>query len=317
MTVCFAAFFVFGKGSEAALSTSSCAAEWIDHGSLFESMIQYDDLLSKANPTVHVTINGQVVQMMLDTGASANMLWDASLIDANALLGLERVDGHVASAEAKRTITTLADGRGNTLRREFFLVPGSVLAEDGYAGLLSPQAVAGDGVAVIDLDENCFFTSAPFDMPSDGKFEIYRGTTISNPYGVMAIPVEFGGGKIPLLVDTGASVTAVLASLVATKPKSRKTSRAVDMFGAPIPTGEKMRLVDLKVNGRTYKSHPVIPRPGIDDRGVVDFGYIGMDILKNLVLYHDGARREFILLARRKVDERAVRERRDRVAGPW
>lgn len=72
----------------------------------------------------------------------------------------------------------------------------------------------------------------------------------------------------------------------------------MDAFGVEIPVKTSMRLVDLKVNGHTFKSHPVIQRELADGEEPEEYGYLGMDLLKNRVLYYDGGRNEFILLTR-------------------
>lgn len=295
--------------------TESCATAWTTHPAHFESAIQYDDMQSKANPTVHVLINGKAVKMMLDTGAQLSVLWDASLLDEMPSHDSQRVYAHVASADARKVRATLEDGHGNALRHEFYFLSDSILATYGYAGILSPQAVAGENVAVIDLEKNCLFTSAPFDIRSNDGFDVRRGTTISNPYGFMAVMAELDGREIPLLVDTGAESTSISASLVAHKAKGEKSPRGIDMFGAEVPSDEHMRLVDLKINGQMFRSLPVIPRSTIgkiegivdgDEEGLENYGYFGMDILRNRVIYHDGDRQEFILLTRQNGTTRAV-----------
>src|SRR5690606_24388267 len=133
----------------------------------------------------------------------------------------------------------------------------------------------------------CFFISSPFDMPAGDEVEVDRGRGIPNPYQVMGIPVEFDGREIALLVDSGAPVTRIHAPVVASQPKGQKTGRAMDMFGAEIEQGEHMRLVDLKINGKHFKEWPVSPGPALHDSGIQALGYIGMDILKDRVIYYD------------------------------
>ena len=291
-------------------STERCASDWTTNPVQFESVIQYDDMQSKANPTVHVLVNGKSAKMMLDTGANVNVLWNASLLDESLGPDSHRLDAHVASADSKTLTVALADDRGSALRQEFYVVPDSVLAADGYSGIVSPQAVAHGSAVVIDFEKNCFFTSSPFDIRSDKDLDVHRGATIPNPYGVMGIPVELDGKKIPLVVDTGASVTTILASLVDAKPQGQKSARAIDLLGAEIVQGENMRFVDLGINGKVFGSHPVVPQLAIHDKGIVAFGFIGMDILKNHVIYHDGTNKVFILLTRERAAKHIVGERR-------
>lgn len=299
----------------AALMTSSCAdaraedcaADWTTNAVQFESAIQYDDMQSKANPTVHVLINGKAAKMMLDTGAQAHVLWDASLLDEAPNKDPKQLYAHVASTEGRAVGAGLTDERGNTLHQKFYLIPDSVLREYGYAGILSPHTVAANNVAVIDLEKNCFFTSSSFEIRPDSGFEVHRSSMIQNPYGIMAILVELDGHEIPLLVDTGAAVTGITGALVASKPEGQRSLGGMDMFGAEIPQGDRMRLVDLTINGKSFKSLPVIPRLKIgeiegivdgDAEGLENYGFIGMDVLKNHVLYFDVTRNEFGLLSR-------------------
>lgn len=279
-------------------NAGGCAFGWTADPVQFDTVIQYVDMPEKINPTLHVLINGKAAKMLLDTGANINVLWETSLLDEAPGSDVHRFDAHVVSAESRTVTVDLADDHGNVLRQEFQLVSNTVLAADGYSGIVSPQAVANDNVAVIDFEKNCFFISPRFDIRSDNGLDVRRGSTISNQYGVMAVPVELDGRKIPLIVDSGASVTTILASLVDSKPKGRKSTRSMDMFGAEVPHGEHMRLVDLIINGKTFKSQSVIPSPTMNHNGIVAFGYIGMDILRDHVIYHDESRKEFVLLTR-------------------
>lgn len=276
----------------------SCASGWTSNPVHFESVIQYADMQSKSNPTVHVLINGRAAKMLLDTGSNINVLWEASLLDETPSGDVHRLEAHVASADSKTAMAALADERGNVLRQEFHVVSHSALAADGYSGIVSPQAIAHDWAVVIDFERNCVFVSPPFDIRSVNGFDVRREHTIPNPYAVMAIPVELDGNKIPLIVDSGSFNTSILASLVEAKPKGERTARSMDMFGEELPHGGSMRLVDLSINGKTFRSQPVVPSPTIGQNGITALGYLGMDILKDRVIYHDGTRQVFILLTR-------------------
>ncbi|MVW71331.1 aspartyl protease family protein [Bordetella sp. 15P40C-2] len=287
---------------------SGCGSEWVQGSPLFSAPIEYDDPHRKSNPTVRVFVDGSAVKMMLDTGASSSLLWDASIVKDVPEPDSNRVDSHVGSSEAKRVGATLADHSGHALSQEFFLVSDSVLSQYGYSGILSPQQLAGDNRLVVDLLNDCLIVARSFDVHSDTRFALFPGRTLANSYGVMAIPLEIAGGRIPVIVDTGASVSSLLASLVKNRPQGAEAPRAMDVFGSIMPT-QRMRLVNLKINGKEFRSHPVIPRPTVDDRGITDFGYIGMDILKNLVIYHDGARGDFSLLVPRNDHKRGASSR--------
>lgn len=306
------AFIIWCESVQAATEQESCATDWTTHPVKFEGTIDYGDMQTKADPTVRVMINGKVAKMILDTGANFSVVWDTSLIDFTGEQA-QRVHGHVASAEGYRAEAILDDGRGNVSSQLFYIVRDSVLVENGYSGLLSPQAVAGDDAVVIDFERNCFFISPAFDIRSDAGLAVHRGSALANPYRVMAIPVTLAGGKIPLIVDTGASVTSILASLVASRPKGKKSFNTMDVFGAVTPNGERMRLVDLSINGQTFKSHPVVPRSTISEHGIVAFGHIGMDILKDHIVYYDGSLHDFTIMTRNKAAKPTIKAHRSRV----
>lgn len=296
-------FIIFGSlnvSFQANSTTESCAVGWTTDPAQFESAIQYDDMQGKINPSMHVLINGKAAKVILDTGSNVNILWDASLLDETPAPDVQLIESHVASAGSRAVPVALADEHGNVLRRTFYVTPNSALAADGYSGIVSPQAIAQDSAMVLDFEKNCFFSSARFDIRSNHELDVRRGSTIPNSDGILAIPVGLDGREIPVIVDTGASVSAVLSSLVATKPKGKKSAREMDVFGVEIPRDEHMRLVDLSINDKTFKLHPVIPRPTMNMSGMVVSGYIGMDVLKDHVIYHDAALQEFVLLTRQE-----------------
>lgn len=300
-----------GASPQAGAGSRDCAGGLTTNVVRFETEIQYDDIQSKANPTVYVLVNGKRSKMMLDTGTNKNLLWDDALLDEEPGALAESVDSHVASADARIVNATLTDDHGNSERTEFYLVSNSVLAAAGYSGVLSPQAVAAHHAVILDFDRDCIFTSAPFDIGSVKEAQIRRGTTIQNPYDVMAIRVEINGRDMPLLVDSGATHTTILSSLISFSPKGPESPRMKDLFGAELPEAGRMRLVDLKVNGRPFTAHPVIPAPSVSNKGIENVGYLGMDVLKEQVIYYDGARREFNVLTRRAVVS-ALSERESR-----
>lgn len=289
--------------------TERCTAGLTTHRPQFEAVISYEDTQSKTLPTVLVRIDGKVAKMLLDSGSNVNILLDAALADATPRPGPYQIDAHVGSAEAQRVHVTLGDDHGNTLKKDFYVLANSPLAADGYAGILSPQALAGHGAVVMDFEKNCLFTSVPFEISADDSLQVRRGRTVENPHNIMAIPVRLDDHELPLIVDSGASDTRILSSLVRSKPEGPVSPSTTDVFGLEVPREGSMRLVDLEINGRTFRSHPVIPMPTLDDKGIVSFGHIGMDILKDLVIYHAGVQGEFILLARQGGAAQTVGER--------
>ena len=180
MSIVLMLLAMLSEPGHATVKPASCTNGWPVNSSVFETKIEYDDLQSKANPTVHVTINGKPAKMVLDTGASVNFIWDSSFFDSDVDGNSYEVHSHVASTQAKVVKGLVSDDHGRALHRDFFLVDRSILAAYGYAGLLSPQAIAGDDAVLIDFDQDCFFTSQTFDIQSDERFNVRTGGVIEN-----------------------------------------------------------------------------------------------------------------------------------------
>jgi len=181
------------SGPACASASSGSCSDGLTTNVQFESALTYDDMNSKSNPAVHVRINGKLIKMQLDSGSDMHSLWDKSLIDESSTPDSMKMDAVSGSTEARVVKATLADEHGHSSRQAFALLADSALAQDGFSGILSPQAVAG----------------------LDGQI----------------IPLE------------------------------------------------------------------------TDEEGVPNFGYIGMDSLKDRVVYYDGTKREFNLLTRLKFDK--------------
>lgn len=71
---------------------------------------------------------------------------------------------------------------------------------------------------------------------------------------------------------------------------------SIDLLGNAIASDERARLVDLTINGETVMRHPVAPALVLRDKGIVSLGAIGMDILKDRILFHDDDRHRFVFL---------------------
>lgn len=263
----------------------------------FQSPIQYEDMQTKANPAVRVLINGKPAKMMLDTGSNRHSLWDASLLDEKPGSAVEHQLAIVGIGEVRQVQATVADHHGNFSRQAFDLMTDSALAKDGYAGILSPQLLAGKNATVLDFEANCFFTSAPFDSSTAGGLDVHRGVAIQNSWYIVGISAELDQSIIPLLVDSGAARTTIQAALIAAKPMGANSPKTMDIFKAELPDGGQMRLVDLKINGLTFESLSVIPRHTDGGKVMVNLGAVGMDVLKDRIVYYDGAQHQFHLMS--------------------
>ncbi|ALM82030.1 hypothetical protein [Bordetella sp. N] len=262
----------------------------------FQSAIQYEDMQTKANPAVRVLINGKPARMVLDTGSNRHSLWDASLLDEKPGSAVEHQLAIAGMGEVRRVQATVADHHGHALRQDFDFMTDSALAKDGYAGILSPQLLAGKNVTILDFEANCFFTSPSFDSSNANGLDVHRGVAIQNAWYIVGISAELDQSIIPLLVDSGAARTTIQAALVAAKPMGGNSPKTMDIFKAELPDGGQMRLVDLKINGLTFESLPVIPRHTDGGKVMVNLGAVGMDVLKGRIVYYDGAQHQFHLM---------------------
>jgi hypothetical protein len=285
-----------------------CAAGLTTNPVRFESALKYDDMQGKANPAVHVRINGKPVKMLLATGSNSHVIWDESLLDEKPGPGFRKLDAASESGGAGTVKLTVADDHGNVLQQDFYLMADSALAEDGFSGALSPQVIAGLDAVVVDFEKNCFFTTAPFDFKADKGLQVLPGKTIQNADDVMAISVGLDGRAIPVGVSTGSSNTMIQDSLVASKPPGSESPRMMDIYKKQIQKTDHMRLVDLKINGEVFKSLPVVPMQQTPQGGVPIVGQIGMDVLKERVIYYNAARQEFFLASRKEPNKQAAGE---------
>lgn len=301
----FVFLFLFGT-CNASVDIARCIVDWPVSDMRFSSELQYDDPESKINPTVNVLINGKPAKMILDTGANLNVLWDTSLLNENPAEATEKLYGHIGSGDASVIQATLADSHGNAIEQNFHLITESVLSLDGYAGALSPQTIADDGIMIIDFERNCFFASRPFDV-NPTEYDVLSGPTIKNNYKHMVINVGLDNHDIPLLINTGSDETSVSTALVANKPIGRESYRHIDAFGVQIPEEQYLRVVDLVIYGRRFPELSVVStakvgeQEGIvdgDKKGILHYGQIGMDVLKDYILYHDDNGGEFRLIKR-------------------
>lgn len=65
-----------------------------------------------------------------------------------------------------------------------------------------------------------------------------------------------------------------------------------------------MRRVDLTINGRRIVRHPVAAQTQAHDGGMASLGAIGMDVLRNRIVFHDNERHRFAMIERLEVQPR-------------
>lgn len=279
-------------------SPERCAEPWPSAKTWFESSIRYGDPLRKADPFITVKIDGELVRMLLDTGANRHVLWDVRLLpmvtDARAEHAV--LNAIASAASARRVTLDVEDVAGRQTAQEFYAIGETPLMAEGFSGIVSPQYLANDKVSVLNFKDDCFFVSDRFDPTSAGRFDIADGTSLPNRHRVMAIAVGFKGTRIPVVVDSGAYASTLSTSLLHRAKSGATRRRTVDLLGQTIEGEARMRFVDLTINGRRIDRHPVAPQTQPHEGGIASLGAIGMDVLRDRIVFHDNERNRFAML---------------------
>ncbi|VVD66974.1 hypothetical protein PIN31009_00403 [Pandoraea iniqua] len=293
-------------------NAGTCSAPWPNVKPMLESAIRYSDDVKKSDPYITLTTRGQPVKMLLDTGSNVHVIWDKRLlggdrgVTADESPAADATSGEVEEDEtlhaiasstlAQRTVLDLVDAQGRRVTQSFYVIDETPLMVDGFSGIISPQYLAQEKVSVIDFKHDCFFVSERFDPVAGGKFVMSAGRSLPNPHRVMAIPLGVLGARVPVVVDSGASGTTLLGRVIEHSPAGLRLPMSIDLLGNAIASDERARLVDLTINGETVMRHPVTPALALRDKGIVSLGSIGMDILKDRILFHDDDRHRFVFL---------------------
>lgn len=277
-----------------------CSAPWPSVEPVFEASIRYGDPVLKTDPFITVRVNGRLVRMLLDTGSNRHVIWDARLLSGAVDT---RADDVVLNAIASSTPArfrglAMSDPEGRHVAQDFYVIDETPLMSAGFSGIVSPQYLADDKVSVLNFEDDCFFVSERFDPAADERFRIVDGTSLPNGHGVMAIAVGFNATRIPVVVDSGAGASTLPAALLQGAALGPRSRGAVDLLGRLIRTETQMRLVDFTINGVRIARHPVAPYASIRDGGIASLGAVGMDVLRNRIVFHDNARLRFALLER-------------------
>ncbi len=275
-----------------------CSAPWPFVQPVFESSIRYGDPLRKADPFITVRIGGRPASMLLDTGSNRHVVWDARLLPVVAEIPAQResLSAIASSAPAKRLTLDVEDEGGHNVAQDFYAIDETPLMAEGFSGIVSPQYLANDKVAVLNFKDDCFFISDRFEPTGDGRFRITDGTSLLNVHRVMAIAVAFKGARIPVVVDSGAYATTLLTSLIQDAEPGALRRKTVDLLGQPIEGEAHMRRVDLTIHGERIVRHPVAPQAQAHDAGIASLGAIGMDVLRNRIVFHDNERNRFAMI---------------------
>lgn len=283
-----------------------CSAPWPSIEPVFEAPIRYGDPVHKTDPFITVHVNGRLVRMLLDTGSNRHVIWDARLLSGEVDTRADDVvlNAIASSTPARHRRLAMSDPEGRHVAQAFYVIDETPLMAAGFSGIVSPQYLADDKVSVLNFKDDCFFVSERFDPAADERFRIVDGTALPNVHGVMAVAVGFNGARIPVVVDSGAGASTLPAALLqgaALGPPSRRT---VDLLGQSIRGETHMRLVDLTINGQRIARHPVTPQASARDGGIASLGAVGMDVLRDRIVFHDNERHRFAWLERTDVPSR-------------
>ncbi len=279
-----------------------CSASWPSVQPYFESTIQYGDPQRKADPFVTVYIGGKFARMLLDTGTNRHVIWDSRLVDGDSgtTVRKETLNAIASSTSARRVELDVDDTQGRGSRQAFYVIEETPLMAVGFSGIISPQYLADEKVVILNFQDDCFFVSSRFDPASGGAFGVAEGTSLPNVHRVLAIGLGVSGARVPVVVDSGAYYTTLSRALIRNKAAGGKRKSAVDLLGREIAGDTRMRLVDLTINGEMIPSHSVASQDTSHAGGVMTLGAVGMDVLRNRIVYYDGDRNRFSLLTPRK-----------------
>ncbi|MCI3207423.1 MULTISPECIES: retroviral-like aspartic protease family protein [Pandoraea] len=265
---------------------------------IFESSIRYGSPEHKANPFIIVQIDGQRFKMLLDTGSNRHVMWDARLTKGKTAAGggAEVLIAIASSTQARSRLLEIEDAGGRRIKQSFYVIDETPLMADGFSGILSPQYLADDKVSILNFKDDCFFVSDRFEPVANGKFRIADGKALPNRHRVMAIPLGVHNARIPVIVDSGAQTTSLPRALIKGGRPGRRSPPTTDLLGVEVVSDPLTKQVDLSLNGEILPRHPVASRAVPVEGGVASLGAIGMDILRNKIVFHDDDRCRFALL---------------------
>jgi len=265
---------------------------------VFASTIQYGNAKRKSDPFITVSIDKKPARMLLDSGSNRHVIWDPRFV---LEVGAPNTGGNVldaiaSSAPAHQRVIELEDSEGRSTTQTIYVIDETPLMVEGFSGIISPQYLAGSDVSVMNFRDDCFLVGTRFEPEVVGQIRVVDGSALPNIHHVMAIPVGFKGARIPMVVDSGAYTTTLPLPMISGEAVGEARHRSIDLLGQEIESDARMRLVDFTINGQTISRHPVasqsVPREG----GVASLGAIGMDVLRNRIVFHDNERHRFALL---------------------
>lgn len=279
-------------------SSARCGEVWPTVRPVFASAIQYGNVERKSDPFITLSLNKKPARMLLDSGSNRHVIWDPRIVVEG---GAPDTDGKVlkaiaSSALARQRVFELEDAERRSTAQTIYVIDETPLMAEGFSGIISPQYLAGSDVSVMNFRDDCFLVAERFEPEVVGRIRVVDGRALPNIHHVMAIPVGFKGARIPMVVDSGAYATTLPLPTISGEAVGEVRRRSIDLLGHEIESDDHTRLVDFTINGQTISRHPVasqaVPREG----GLASLGAIGMDVLRNRIVFHDNERHRFALL---------------------
>jgi hypothetical protein len=267
---------------------------------LFQADIQYLNPSIKANPYILVRIQGQAKKFMLDTGVNHHTTWEAFNVPAGHRKQITHLSN--SSAEVETAHVNIMDLTGRSSLQEMGLIKGggAELAREGIAGLISPQALAGNHPFLIDFIEGCFLVASHLDIKRFSAYHMYPAQLKPNAQQTIAVPIEVGKKAGLIKINTGSYTTALPSQLIDHFPLAPQTSEQPEnMVDQPEAKKPIYRRVHFILNRLPF-THVVVKE--IDHTApnkANSIGQIGMDVLKNFVLVADVQPPAFYLLKKK------------------
>ena len=220
----------------------------------------------RGRPVVTASVNGEPVNMLLDTGAETTLLTRAAAARLHLPLDRERtatvtgVDG-ISRQWAARATAALT-GRGRVLDLVVFDLPGDL---DGLSGVLGVDVLSDYDVSLdqpggrITLVRTSGCT--PDDAPRPGRW--VRLPAAFTPRGRILAPVRLGDVTAQALLDTGEAdwvVSPELARRAGVTDKQVAEGAPSSFLGAALKTltMHTVQLPDVQVGPDRFSNLPVV-----------------------------------------------------------
>lgn len=234
---------------------------------------------SHDRPTASVRVGNTWARLLVDTGASTHVLSRRFLKEALGAvprgepLGVNGLSGDAKDAVLLGDLAAVTrDGVALTLREPVAMV----YDDDEDDGLLSPQLLAVNAVVELDLRAGTLTLHPPED-PLARETRSERCEPYDNLSLLFVAPTVVDGKAAPMLLDTGASYTALdsqSAAGAALAPRSSAAGRVKSLGGR---TASRRVETKLEFAGQKFGGEVRL----VDGRaqGCDSVGHLGIDVL--------------------------------------